>query len=77
MLLLLIGALASNLPLDLDRADVPVEQKWAAWKKRFNADSTGFEAFKANDRLIQEHNAKLSSFTLGHNKFSDVSALML
>jgi len=35
--------------------------------------ANAFENFKANDELIEEHNGKNLSYTLGHNEYSDLS----
>jgi C1A family cysteine protease len=32
-----------------------------------------FSAYLENDRIIEEHNAKISTFKLGHNQFSDLT----
>jgi len=51
--------------------------KWGVWKNHFaqQYDSTehealAFDAFAQNNQIIKEHNAKNSTFKLGHNEFS-------
>ena len=36
------------------------------------ARRAALEVFEANDRMIEEHNARNVSFTLGHNAYSDL-----
>jgi len=54
--------------------------KFEAWKKQMgkeypNAEamSQAMAAFAANDEIINTHNAKGLSYTLGHNEFSDLT----
>jgi hypothetical protein len=58
-----------------------VMSSYLQYTNRFNKEyssleqlSERFELFKAADKLINEHNATESSFKLGHNKFSDMTA---
>jgi C1A family cysteine protease len=55
-------------------------QKFAAYKTQHNkvyadaaAEEKAFAAFVENEKIIQEHNAKKLSWTLGHNKYSDMT----
>mmetsp|Transcript_2336 Transcript_2336/g.4840 ORF Transcript_2336/g.4840 Transcript_2336/m.4840 type:complete len:447 (+) Transcript_2336:64-1404(+) len=57
-----------------------IQSKFAAWKKEhgktyetMEALNSAMEAFASNDKIIQEHNAKELSWTLGHNEFSDMT----
>jgi len=54
--------------------------KFEAWKKETGkhyetaeAVSSALSAFAANDKIIEEHNAKGLSYKLGHNEFSDLT----
>jgi hypothetical protein len=54
-------------------------EKWNSWKKEFaksyklGLEQARIEAFIANDKIIEEHNAKGETYTLGHNQFSDLT----
>jgi hypothetical protein len=37
------------------------------------AEAKAFDAFKSNDMIIATHNAGNSSYSLGHNQFSDLN----
>jgi len=56
-----------------------VSSKWKAYKQTFHKNYTqsieekAFTAFIENDRIIEEHNAKDMSYTLGHNSYSDIT----
>jgi len=54
--------------------------KFAAWKRAHGRaydtveeEAAALRAFEANDVIIEEHNAKGLSYTLGHNSFSDLT----
>jgi len=54
--------------------------KFEAWKKEHgksyesaDALTAAMTAFATNEQIITEHNAKGSSYTLGHNEFSDLT----
>jgi len=58
-----------------------VAQTFAAWKKEFSKtyssleeEAIRFKIFLENDLKIRESNANGLSYTLGHNKFSDLTA---
>jgi hypothetical protein len=54
-------------------------KKWNSWKKEFGksyklgSEQSRIEAFLSNDKIIEEHNAKGETYTLGHNQFSDLT----
>jgi len=74
LFLAMTSATTMEMIPDIDSVDMTIEAKWTQFKKQFNkAGSTGFEAFKSNDAIIQEHNAKGLSWWLGHNQFSDLT----
>ena len=59
---------------------LPLDGKFAAWKAEFGktydtveGDASALEAYIQNDHIIEEHNAKKLSYTLGHNAFSDMT----
>jgi len=54
--------------------------KFASWKAEHNkvyddkaAEAKAFAAFESNEAIITAHNAKKLSWTLGHNKYSDMT----
>jgi len=57
-----------------------VRGQFAAWKTTHNKvyatadeEANALAAYIENDRIIEEHNAKKLSWTLGHNEFSDMT----
>jgi len=59
---------------------VAVKNKFSSFKSKHSvrytsaeAESKAFKTFQENDKLIEEHNAKDSSYKLAHNQFSDLS----
>jgi len=61
-------------------AKMDVEQKFGLWKAQFGKEFATIEAeakalknFIVNDLIILEHNAKDTSYKLGHNEFSAMS----
>jgi len=64
----------------VDSASMNTTTKWLSFKKAFGKSYTtdaeeakAFDAFETNEAIINAHNAKNLTFTLGHNKFSDLS----
>ena len=59
----------------------PIVHKFDAWKVSMGksyatpaAERAALEAFESNERIINTHNGKgNSSYTLGHNEFSDMT----
>jgi cathepsin L len=57
----------------------PVERTWGAWKVKHNRTYGGpeekarFAIFQQNYKLIQAHNSKNKTYTLGLNQFADLS----
>jgi C1A family cysteine protease len=69
-----------NSVVSLPTVEVPMTDKFEAWKTQFvkqyatvEGESAAMRAFTANDAIINEHNGKGLSYTLGHNKFSDLT----
>jgi cathepsin L len=63
--------------VDLDSQALSLASRWGAWKTRFaqhdSADEVAsFAKFAAADRVIAAHNVKGLSWSLGHNRFSDL-----
>ena len=57
-----------------------LQAEFVAWTKKHakhyasvKAELAASAAFIANDAIIEEHNAKKLSYTLGHNEFSDLT----
>merc|ERR1740138_146070 len=71
---LLSMAAANN---NLDDASISLASRWAVYKtefaKAYDNEALALAAFTENDAIIQEHNAKGLSWTLGHNQFSDMT----
>ena len=65
------GAAAALDTTVLDTISEPTA-KFGMWSKLFGATGT-FEAFLENDKIIAEHNAANSTYTLGHNQFSGLT----
>jgi hypothetical protein len=58
----------------------PLAPKFSAWKSEHSKsyesaaeEEKAFAAFAANEDIINEHNAKGLSWTLGHNSYSDMT----
>jgi len=70
-------ALQLQVADELDSTSMSVETKFQKFKERFGKtytdESSAFSAFSENEKIIQEHNAKKMSWTLGHNEFSDLT----
>jgi hypothetical protein len=63
-----------------DDASTELQFAFDSWAEQHNkiytsdaSRASAFSAFTANDALINEHNAKGLSYTLGHNKWSDMT----
>jgi C1A family cysteine protease len=66
--------------INLDNPSLSVDSRWSAYKTFFGktyvgafAEESALAAFNSNDQLIQEHNSRGLSWTLGHNAFSDMT----
>ena len=64
----------------LDSTEFSAADKFGLWKNLFSRhystaaqEKKAFEAFENNERIINEHNGKDLTFTLGHNDFSDMN----
>jgi C1A family cysteine protease len=76
----MIYALAASFAMGLT-ASVDYAALFAQWKithdkvySSADAESAAFSAFAHNHDLINTHNARQLSYTLAHNKFSDMTA---
>merc|ERR1719313_2963902 len=59
---------------------LPLNREFDAWKKVHKKEYSSLEeeiyalkAWEENEIIIQQHNAKNLSWTLGHNEFSDLT----
>jgi C1A family cysteine protease len=67
------SAAASPIDTSVLGAITEPAAKFAAWSKLFIGAKGSLEAFVANDRIIAAHNARNSSYVLGHNQFSGLA----
>jgi C1A family cysteine protease len=71
MLSLVSSSLALTLPLNTHF------NEWKAAHGKTYAtielEAAAMEAYESNDMIIRQHNSKNSSYTLGHNEFSDLT----
>lgn len=75
-----VTAAALEAPLqDFNNYSLSSSQRFESWKVHFGKQYDSEEslqkaedAWNFNDRFIQEHNTKGLSFTVAHNKFSDL-----
>jgi len=63
---------------ELKSTTLGLSEKFQVYKTRFNKnyddnEKDAFNAFSDNEKIIQEHNAKGLSWTLGHNEYSDLT----
>jgi C1A family cysteine protease len=75
----MIYTLAAAATLGLT-AHLPFNPLFEAWKTKhaksyasLEEEKSAFKAFEENSLIIQQHNAKNLSYTLGHNAFSDLT----
>jgi C1A family cysteine protease len=78
MLALVSSAL--SLPTVVEENVSSAAARFEAWKGKFakayenvESEASASAAFATNDAIIEEHNAKGLSYTLGHNQFSDLT----
>jgi len=79
MKLFIICALVAVTAAVVKPDDLYMNFKFESWRREHNYNFEPFEyverfsTFKANDAIIAEHNAKDSTYKLGHNEFSHLT----
>jgi len=76
-----LACLGATAAADLMQLRTPLmESKWGSYKLAFKKgyatvalEQEAFAAYAANEMIIEEHNAKGLSYTLGHNAYSDMT----
>jgi hypothetical protein len=79
-LLAIFGAAAALPTSEVPKQESALRVQFAAWKSNFQKayetserELLAMAAFTENDAIIEEHNAKGLSWTLGHNEWSDMT----
>jgi C1A family cysteine protease len=72
-------AIAAAAVSETQYGDEYTNYKFESWRREHNYDFQPFEyverlsMFRSNDKMIKEHNAGDSTYTMGHNQFSHLS----